>query len=95
MAVKILKPLPRKIPHFSNYESEANFWDTHDTGTLFEKKNLVRVSFARPIKHLISIRVDHTLLNGLKAIAARRHIPYQTLIHSILAEKLAELHRKK
>ena len=58
------------------------------------KKNLVHIEFARPMKHLISIRIDMSLLSGLQTMAAKKHMPYQTLIHSILAEKLHEWHKK-
>ena len=92
--MKKLKPLPKRIPKFSTYEEEARFWDTHDVSSLMRKKHLVHVEFARPMKHLISIRLDKPLLQGLRAMAAKKHLPYQTLIHSILAEKLEEWHRK-
>ena len=59
-----------------------------------KKENLVRIEFARPMKHLISFRIDVHLLSGLQVMAARKHMPYQTLIHTILAEKLQEWHKK-
>jgi len=93
--MKKLKPLPRKIPKFNSYEEEATFWDTHDMSSLMTKKNLVHIEFARPMKHLISIRMDLNLIQGIKTVAAKKHIPYQTLIHTILAEKLEEWHKKK
>ena len=92
--MKKLKPLPKKIPRFSSFEEEANFWDTHDTSRLIREGNQVDIEFVKPIKHLISIRVDLTLLQGLQTMAAKKHMPYQTLIHSILAEKLHEWHKK-
>ena len=92
--MKKLKPFPKKMPAFTNYEEEAKFWNTHDTSSLMTKKNLVHIEFERPIKHLISIRFDKTLLQGLRAMAAKKHMPYQTLIHTILAEKLHEWHKK-
>jgi predicted DNA binding CopG/RHH family protein len=92
--MKKLKPLPKKIPHFKSYEEEANFWDTHDTSELMKKAKPVKVEWRLARKRLISLRVDHSLLDGLKVLAAKRHIPYQTLIHTILAEKLSELHRQ-
>lgn len=92
--MKKLKPLPKKIPRFSNYEEEANFWDTHDTSRLLRYGKDAKIEFVRPIKHLISIRMDKPLLQGLRAMAAKKHMPYQTLIHSILAEKLEEWHKK-
>ena len=92
--MKNLKPFPKKIPRFKNYEEEANFWDTHDTSTVFDKWKRAHVTFAKPLKHLISIRIDMSLLSGLQTMAAKKHMPYQTLIHSILAEKLHEWHKK-
>ena len=92
--MKKLKPFPKRIPKFSTYKEEANFWDTHDTSSLMNKRNIVHIEFARPMKHLISIRIDYSLLQGLQTMAAKKHMPYQTLIHSILAEKLHEWHKK-
>jgi predicted DNA binding CopG/RHH family protein len=92
--MKKLKPFPKKIPHFKNYEEEASFWDTHDTSELIRDGRPPLMTFERPIKHLISIRLDRTLLHGLQTLAARRHLPYQTLIQSLLAEKLNEEYRK-
>jgi predicted DNA binding CopG/RHH family protein len=92
--MKKLKPLPKKIPRFSSYEEEANFWDTHDTSRLIRYGKQAKVEFVKPMKHLISIRIDLPLLEGLQTMAARKHMPYQTLIHSILAKKLHEWHKK-
>ena len=92
--MKKLKAMPLNIPHFKTYEQEAEFWATHDTSTLLKNARPVAVSFLRPIKHLISIRMDSTLISGLRTLAAKRHMPYQTLIRTLLAEKLEEIHRK-
>jgi len=92
--MKKLKRLPKKIPRFSNYEEEAHFWDTHDTSSLIRYGKEVDIKFVKPLKHLISIRMDLTLLHGIQVMAAKKHIPYQTLIHSILAEKLHQWHKK-
>ena len=92
--MKKLKPLPKKIPRFKNYEEEANFWDTHDASSLLRKENLVSIQYAKPLKHLISFRIDVHLLSGIQTLAAKKHIPYQTLIHSWLAEKLRQEFRK-
>jgi predicted DNA binding CopG/RHH family protein len=92
--MKKLKPFPKKMPHFKSYEEEATFWDTHDASELIRDGNPAPVTFERPIKHLISIRLDRTLLHGLQTLAAKRHLPYQTLIQTLLAEKLREEYRK-
>jgi predicted DNA binding CopG/RHH family protein len=92
--MKKLKPLPKRIPLFSSYEEEAVFWETHNTSRLLARGKNIKFKVTRPVKHLISIRMDRTLLHGLNVMAAQKHIPYQTLIQSILAEKLQEWHRK-
>jgi predicted DNA binding CopG/RHH family protein len=92
--MKKLKTFPKKIPHFKNYAEEAAFWDTHDTSEIIRDGHQAEMVFERPIKHLISIRLDRTLLHGLQTLAARRHLPYQTLIQMFLAEKLRDEYRK-
>jgi predicted DNA binding CopG/RHH family protein len=92
--MKKLLPLPKQIPQFSSFEEEAAFWETHDAAALMNKENLEPIQFSRPVKHLISIRVDRSLLQGLRTMAAKKHMPYQTLIQTILAEKLHEWHKK-
>jgi hypothetical protein len=37
---------------------------------------------------LVSIRLPVDLIDGVKAVAARRHLPYQTLMRSWIAERL-------
>jgi len=92
--MKRLKPFPQKPPKFKSYEEEARFWDTHDTASMIDKWKPAKVTFARPLKHLISFRIDVHLLNGIQTLASKRHIPYQTLIHMWLAEKLRHEFRK-
>ncbi|MFH1388714.1 MAG: CopG family antitoxin [Patescibacteria group bacterium] len=35
----------KPIPKFSDYEEEANFWDTHDTTDYFDMSKAVRAEF--------------------------------------------------
>lgn len=48
----------------------------------------------RPItgkaKQLIAIRLDPGLLAKLRSLAARRHKPYQTLVHELLENAVKE-----
>jgi hypothetical protein len=39
---------------------------------------------------LVSIRLPAEMIDGVKAIAARRHLPYQTLMRSWIGERLAQ-----
>ncbi|MBI3291433.1 MAG: hypothetical protein HYZ73_01280 [Elusimicrobia bacterium] len=88
--MKKLKPLPRKIPFFSTYEEEARFWDSHDTSRLLKEPGLANLSFVRPVKRMISIRLNASLIDALKVLAAKKHLPYQNLIQTLLAEKVQE-----
>ena len=39
---------------------------------------------------LVSVRLPAEMIDGVKAIAARRHLPYQTLMRSWIGERLAQ-----
>jgi len=41
-------------------------------------------------RKLVSIRLDAKILNGLKKAAAKSGVPYQSLIHDILAKAVKE-----
>jgi uncharacterized protein (DUF4415 family) len=40
----------------------------------------------------ITLRLDPTLLDTLRAVAARRGIGYQSLIHELLTQAVADVH---
>jgi len=89
------KPMINKkpIPHFKSPEQEALFWDNHSP--LDFDFRPTRVEFSpRLKKRLISIRIHESLLQAAKLLAAKRHIPYQTLIHVLLEQKIKEESRK-
>ena len=39
---------------------------------------------------LVSLRLPAEMLDAVKAIAARRHLPYQTMIRSWIGERLEQ-----
>jgi hypothetical protein len=39
---------------------------------------------------LVSIRLPAEMIDGVKAVAARRHLPYQTLMRSWIGERLEQ-----
>ena len=83
----------KKIPTFRNKEEEWAFWQDHESTDYvdYSKKNRVTIQFdpsvEQPVK-LISIRLPRDMLNRLRAMAAKRDVPYQSLIKMILAEKI-------
>jgi uncharacterized protein (DUF4415 family) len=45
------------------------------------------------VKKSIAIRINPNLLADLRSMAARKHVPYQTLIHDILEKSVARASR--
>jgi uncharacterized protein (DUF4415 family) len=48
-----------------------------------------RPKTGRPTRQLIAIRIDPSLLNRLRTLAAKQKKPYQTLIHELLEQAAA------
>ena len=42
-------------------------------------------------RQLIAIRLDATVLRWLKSVAAKRHMPYQSLINDLLASTMKKV----
>jgi len=83
----------KPIPHFKSLEQEAAFWD-HRSPLDYDFRP-AQVEFSpRLKKRLISIRIHESLLQAAKLLAAKRHIPNQTLIHVLLEQKIKEESRK-
>lgn len=88
-----MKKKLKKIPPFKNEAEEWEFWQTHDSTDYVDYGKAKRVplefdpNVETPVK-LISIRLPREMLNQIKTMAAKRDIPYQSLIKMILADKL-------
>lgn len=86
--------MKKKIPKFANAAEEARFWETHSITSHLDElepisEPLITVAPKRA-RRPITIRFDEDLLNALKKIAAKRRIPYQTMIKSWLFERVSE-----
>ena len=83
---KKLKP----VPVFKSEAAERRFWQTHDTTEYFDAAKSVRAVFPnlKPSTRTISLRLPAHLLEGIKAAANSRDVPYQSLITVWLQEKL-------
>jgi predicted DNA binding CopG/RHH family protein len=87
--MKKLKP----IPHFKNEREEAAFWATHDSTEYIDwSKARFNPTFSnlKPSTKTITIRISESLLNGLKRIANKKDVPYQSLVKMYLDEKVKE-----
>jgi len=80
----------KRVPAFKSEAAERRFWQTHDTTEYFDAAKSVRAVFPnlKPSTRTISLRLPAHLLDGIKAAANSRDVPYQSLIKVWLQEKL-------
>ncbi len=81
----------KPIPKFRNEDEEREFWRTHDTVDYLDWSTARRVDFPnlKPSTKSISLRLPLSLLDRIKVEANKRDVPYQSLIKTWLAEKVA------
>lgn len=91
------------IPAFDNEESAREFFDTHNTIEFIEETEpeqlLVdpvlkeRLRQQREQRQMVTLRISTPHLEGIRRIARKKGVPYQTLIHIWLAEALEREYR--
>ena len=93
----------KKAPHFKSKEKEASFWMTHDTTAFWDSFETIRepLEVSRELAALvksrhertkpISIRLFPTQLRVAKAIAGKKHVPYQVLLRTLIEKGLSQL----
>jgi predicted DNA binding CopG/RHH family protein len=77
----------------------ADYWLQHDSATEVDwSRRSVRIEFdpevERPTRS-VTLRLPRRLLQELRVLAKDRDVPYQSLMKVLLAEKVAELRRRK
>ncbi len=83
------QPSPGRIPVFASREEEARFWDTHsplDYPEEFEEVEDLR--FARPLNHVLTIRLDARVSERLAQVGRRKGLGSSTLARMWLLERL-------
>lgn len=94
------------IPVFENEDEEHAFWSTHDmAGALVEEMKpapldgddwLPPVSAAAFMRtRPVSVRLDQDVLRRLKALAAKKHKGYQSLLKEFVVERLYEEEKRE
>jgi len=80
----------KKIPKFKTEDKERDFWSKADSTNYVDWSKAKRISFPKlkPSTKTISIRLPEHLIEGLKILANKRDVPYQSLIKIILNEKI-------
>ncbi len=85
--------MSKKLPKFKTEEEFAKFVEEHDMADYadeLEEIKDIRVTIPKQTKTMISLRIYPYLLEEIKQIAAKKHMPYQSLIQQWLAEKINE-----
>lgn len=82
----------KKIPKFKTEDEERKFWSNAGSTDYVDWTKAKRVSFPKlkPSTKTISIRLPEHLIEGLKALANKRDVPYQSLIKIILNERIVK-----
>jgi len=88
----------RKLRRYGDAEV-ADYWLTHDSaGDIDWSTPGVRLEFdpevERPTRP-VTLRLPRRLLQELRVLAKDRDVPYKSLMKVLLAEKVAELRRKR
>lgn len=84
--------MKRKKLQFKTEDEEREFWSTHDSTEFVDwtKARRVVLSNLKPSVKTISLRLPESILEGLKLLANKQDIPYQSLIKVFLAERIAQ-----
>lgn len=82
----------KQIPNFKTQDEEREFWNTHDSTDYIDWSKAERVVFPnlKPSTESISLRLPQALLARLKSLANAKDIPYQSLMKTILADKVKQ-----
>ena len=88
--------MKKKIPKFTNEAEERRFWQQHDSSEYLDWSEAEEVVLSR-LKlstRKISIRLPESMIEGLKILANKRDVPYQSLLKIFLSERIdSELHQ--
>lgn len=93
----------KKLPKFKTKEGEAEYWMSHDTADFWDEFEDIKTpleifpGLLSDIKkrhektNAISIRLYPSQIRMAKAIAGKKHVPYQTMLRHLIEEGLHRL----
>jgi predicted DNA binding CopG/RHH family protein len=90
--------MPRKkLPKFIDEKDEQKFWSSHDSAGYLDWNKAKNASFPnlKPTLRSISIRLPEMMIQNLRTIAKKRDVPYQSLIKTVLQDRIDEEFGKK
>ncbi len=83
----------KSLPKFKSEDDERKFWATHSPLDYFDKSRAQVAVFPnlKPTSRTISIRLPESLVEGIKVLANKEDVPYQSMLKILLAEKVREV----
>jgi predicted DNA binding CopG/RHH family protein len=87
--------MKKRVPEFNSEDEEREFWAPHDSTEYVDWHQAERVVFPKlkPTTKTISLRLPESMLSELRQLANKQDITYQSLIKSILRERIEEEYR--
>ena len=86
------------VPNFGSEAEEREFWPTHSLGEGVLRRGPAddpRLPPPRPRTTPVAIRFDADVVARLKAVAAKKHKGYQTLLKEFVSERLYEEEKRE
>ena len=81
--------MKKPVPEFKNNKEFAEFVEKNDMSE-YDWEDAPEIEIARPVKKPVTLRLYPYLVDGIKKMAQKRGMPYQTLIGYWLSEKLSQ-----
>jgi hypothetical protein len=78
----------KKVPRLKNLDEEAEFWETHDTTEFEDEFEEVQVKVARPLNHILAVRLDARTIDRLAEVGRAKGLGPSTLARMWLLERL-------
>jgi hypothetical protein len=89
------EPNSTRIPEFSSYEEEAEFWDTHSFADFWDEFKPIEVKGSPNLTSIFNIRVDELTSQKLRTFAEKKGIGPTTLGRMLIIEGLDRLEQEK
>lgn len=84
--------MKKAIPQFKNEAEEREFWATHDFADFFDSRDRIELNSPnlKPSTQSVTVRLPKPLVRNLNLLANEQDIPYQSLLKTLLDEKVKE-----
>jgi len=81
--------MKKPVPEFKDNKEFAEFVDNNDMSE-YNWEDAPEFEIQHPIKKPVTLRLYPYVIDGIKVIAKKRGMPYQTLIGHWLSERLSQ-----